>query len=78
MIIIKCVTKDNRVFYTCSVWAAEHDENVISCREMEIDDGDTICNILNDFEERFRELRKDTDELREDLENHVHRSCIGD
>ena len=77
MTIIKCVTKDDRVFYTHSAWAAEHNEDVIACVEKEIDE-DAICEILNDFEERFSGLRKDVDKLREDLENHGHHSCIGD
>ena len=58
MTIIKCITKDNKVFYTHSEWAAEHNENVIACVEKEIDE-DTICEILNDFEERLDKLEKE-------------------
>ncbi len=57
MKIIKCVTKDHEVYYTHSAWAAEHNEDVIACIEQEIDE-DTICEILNDFEERFDKLER--------------------
>ena len=57
MTIIKCITEDNEVFYTCSTWAAEHNKNVIACVDKEIDE-DTICEILNDFEERLDRLER--------------------